>query len=379
MRLAYWLFPIIGFSSLPRSWGLCSAQDFRDTAPEEKTSSGTPSLFLQGFEELDWKTLSPDVVRTALALLQQNPSSVGRLTAEQRDQYTLRSLLENDPGGAKILTRTKLAKAQPADLPLVVPLTSTASYLRPGRLTPAGAAIMKKSLRAQPVEITTLILDLRAPSAPHPLLPVAQLLSLFLPDKTPLFCLAQTTGSELVSTDGIRCWDRPLWILVDEETPGDLELAARILSNRPGTLIFGSPPSGQILDYCELPLDSRHSLLVPSGGLITADGATVSGNLIHPGFPIAANLPLKHHLFSLTIPADFLSALSETDRPHRNEAALMSGSDPELPDRLTGPPPLPPLPDPVLQQVLDLLETSAFLNLDAPKNVTHEAPAQSGN
>lgn len=376
MRRAFRLFLVMGFSLLQGFASFCSAEEFSDAAPAARAGAPIPSASPTASKELDWSTLSPDTVKEAFALLRQNPSSSGKLTVETRDQFALRSILKNDPANAQILTRMELAQAQPAALPLVVPLTSTSVYLRPGRLSSANAAIMTKSLRSQPVEITTLILDLRAPAAPQPLAPAGRLLSLFFPDKTPLFTLEKNGNPELVSTSGIRCWDRRLWILVDSETPNDLELAARILIKRPGTRSFGSPPSGKVLEYCELALGSSHILLVPAAVPISADGSSVWGHPLRQEFPIAGDLALKHHLFSRSDPAGFLPALRETDLPHLNEAALMAGSDPELPARLSGPSPMPLLPDPVMQQVLDLLETTAFLKLDAAPFQSTSTPGQ---
>ena len=84
----------------------------------------------------------------------------------------------------------------------------------------------------------------------------------------------------------------------------------------------------------------------------------------------------REALLTLTDPAGLPALLLETDRPRRNEAALMAGTPPELTptSQPTSQPTPAPRPDPVLQQALDLLETSALLKLDAPEEIKRPLP-----
>ena len=80
----------------------------------------------------------------------------------------------------------------------------------------------------------------------------------------------------------------------------------------------------------------------------------------------------REALLTLTDPAALPALLLETDRPRPNEAALMAGTPPEL--TTTRLPTPAPRPDPVLQQAIDLLETSALLKLDAPEEIKRPLP-----
>ncbi|MES2707823.1 MAG: hypothetical protein V4726_14620 [Verrucomicrobiota bacterium] len=314
----------------------------------------------------DWNSLPAAEVQKSFQLLRRAQPENGALSQESLNRAALRGLLEHEKTGAAILTTEQAAKEAAPSAPLCAKLSDSSVYVRPGWLMPDHLLTVRHFLTGQPPEVTTLVLDLRAPSAPRPLAPVADFAGLFLPEKTPLFSLPANGRTLSHVSAGAPCWNRRLWLLVDAETPNDLELAALILARRPHTLIIGGATAGRAAEFEEIPLGTGHLLRVATASPVLADGTRAAGRSVTPGFAIAADQARKHHLFSLTDPAALLPALRETDRPHHNEAALMAGTDPELPARLAGPPPAPVLPDPVLQQTRDLLETSAFLHLDQP-------------
>lgn len=323
----------------------------------------------------DWNSLSAAEVQKSFQLLRRAQPENGALSQESLNRAALRGLLEHEKTGAAILTAEQAAKEAAPSVPLCAKLSDSSVYVRPGWLVSGNLLTVRNFLTAQPPEVTTLVLDLRAPSAPRPLAPVADFAGLFLPEKTPLFSLPVNGRTLSHFSGGAPCWSRRLWLLVDAETPNDLELAALILARHPRTLIIGGATAGRAAEFEEIPLGTGHVLRVATAFPVLADGTRAAGRSVTPGFAIAADLPRKHHLFSLTDPAALLPALRETDRPHHNEAALMAGTDPELPARLAGPSPARVLPDPVLQQTCDLLETSAFLHLDQPPAAGRPAEA----
>ncbi|MDB6135997.1 MAG: hypothetical protein JWM59_4240 [Verrucomicrobiales bacterium] len=322
----------------------------------------------------DWDALRADTVQKSFQLLLRSPADPGALSQEALNRAALRGILEHGQTGASVvLLDTAGWETTLPGTPLCAALSQTSVYVRPGRLIPDHITVIRRFLTDQPPEIKTLVLDLRAPSPPQPLAPAAELTGLLVPENTRLFDIPSSGGKVSFSAHGPRCWYRRLWLLVDGDTPNDLELAALILSRQPDVRTIGSPTAGKAVEFAEIPLGTGHVLRVPGTSPVLADGTQAAGQSVKPSFGIGPDAALKQPLMALTDPAGLLPALRETDRPHLNEAALMAGTDPELPGRLAAPPPPAVLPDPVLQQTQDMLETAAFLRLDpeeAPKAPT---------
>lgn len=317
----------------------------------------------------DWDSLSADEVQKTFQLLRRSAEGSDTLSQEALNRAALRGILEQGNTGTVLLSKEEAAKDSAPSPPFFAKLSATAAYARPGLVSSEHLASLQDFLKAQPAEVQTLVLDLRQPRSPQPLLTAAALLELFLPEKTSLFTLPADDGRKVAAvTENPPSWTRRLWLLLDGETPNNLELAALILSRQPDVLTIGSLTAGQSREFEEKPLGSRHLLRVPGAAPLLTDGTSTAGLKVVPKLIVTAHSERKQHLFSLTDPASFPFALQETDRPHFNEAALMAGTNPELtvsPDK-SPPTPRIPLPDPVLQQALDLLETSTFLRLDQP-------------
>jgi hypothetical protein len=170
-------------------------------------------------------------------------------------------------------------------------------------------------------------------------------------------------------------WTRRVWLLVDERTPPPAELAAHLLVRHLEALTFGSPTSGTLAETTDRPLGSHQILRLPSATVSWPDGSRLTGTPVVPKIAIQARPESRQALLTLTDPAALPALITETDRPRANEAALMAGIPPELLSP-TSPPAHPVRPDPVLQQAVDLLQTSTLLKLDVPEEIKRAQPGR---
>ena len=303
------------------------------------------------------------------------------LSQDALNRAALRRLLQDPRTGAQIV-ETEAATPLPVHPPLLARLRPTAAYAQPGPLTGENLRSLATFLGSLPPEVTTLFLDLRAPQPPAPIAAAAALASLFLPEKTPLFLLQSsatpTTGAVppspaplLHSATGPGAWERRVWLLLDERTPPPAELAAHLLVHHLQTLSFGTPTPGTLTETIDRPLGPHHHVRLPAATVFWPDGTRLTGTPLVPQVRVPAAPDSREALLTLTDPAALPALLLETDRPRRTEAALMAGTPPELTptSQPTSQPTPAPRPDPVLQQALDLLETSALLKLDAPEEI----------
>jgi hypothetical protein len=304
------------------------------------------------------------------------------ISQDALNRAALRSLLHDPRTGAQIV-ETEAATPLPVHPPLLARLRPTAAYAQPGPLTGENLRALATFLGSLPPEVTTLLLDLRAPQPPAPIAAAATLASLFLPEKTPLFLLQSSATSSpaavplapaplLHSATGPLAWDRRVWLLLDERTPPPAELAAQLLVHHLQAVSFGTPTPGSLTETIDRPLGPHLRVRLPAATVCWPDGTRLTGTALVPQVRVPAAPDSREALLTLTDPAALPALLLETDRPRPNEAALMAGTPPEL--TTTRLPTPAPRPDPVLQQAIDLLETSALLKLDAPEEIKRPLP-----
>ncbi|MES2467113.1 MAG: hypothetical protein V4675_07415 [Verrucomicrobiota bacterium] len=318
--------------------------------------------------------------------LSRHATDPAALSQDALNRAALRGLLQ-DPRTGALVVETAAAAPLPVHPPLFARLRPTAAYAQPGPLTGENLRALANFLGSLPPEVTTLLLDLRAPQPPASLAGAAAFASLFLPDKTPLFLLQSsatplpaavpptpTPTPLLHSATGLKAWDRRVWLLLDERIPPPAELAAHLLVHHLQALSFGTPTPGTLTETIDRPLGPSHLVRLPAATVSWPDGTRLTGTALVPQVRVPAAPDSREALLTLTDPAALPALLLETDRPRLNEAALMAATPPEL--TTTRLPTTAPRPDPVLQQAIDLLETSALLKLDAPEEIKRPLPGR---
>ena len=238
---------------------------------------------------------------------------------------------------------------------------------------------MSAFLSELPPEVTTLLLDLRAPQPPAPLAGTLPLVSLFVPEKTPLYqIVAPPTAPVLQISAKPPVWTRRVWLLLDNRTPPPAELAAHLLVRHLNALTFGTPTLGMLSETTDRPLGPRHIIRLPAATVLWPDDTRLTGTPLVPKIPVQPSPESRRMLLTLTDAAAIAAHLSETDRPRPNEAALMAGIPPEIPTTLPSVTSSSNshLPDPVLQQAMDLLQTAEFLKLDVPEEIKRAEPGR---
>ena len=296
---------------------------------------------------------------------------------EALNRAALRSLLADPRTGALVLAIRGNPIPAAALEPLHARLGHNAAYVRAGALSAENIAVLSGFLTGLPSEITTLILDLRAPQAPASLGGAAALVSLFLPEKTPLYLLSNPPAAPSLQISAApQIWTKRVWLLLDDQSPPPAELAAHLLVKHLHSCTFGTPTSGLLTETSDRPLGPHHLLRLPASTVLWPDGSRLTGTPLRPKIAIAPLPGSRQALFALTDPAELPIFLSQTDRPRHNEAALMAGIPPELVATASANSSAEGSlrPDPVLQQATDLLQNIGFLKLDAPEEIKRAQP-----
>ncbi len=242
-------------------------------------------------------------------------------------------------------------------------LPGKVAYVRLGKLS-AGSPDQLEALLRDFIQlgVPNLILDLRATPPSGSLADAAALASCFLPANTPLFSLrsSHATSAPLLANRAFSARFR-LLVLLGPRTAGSVEAFAALLQSKAAATLLGSSTQGQAADFELVPLAEGRILRIPSSHAVLEGAPGLFGKGLRPDIPLkvsgeATDAALLHAAKEGRI----APMLSETERPRFNEAALVSGKNPEteawIQNQLSkkAPEPAPPK-DAVLRLAMDFL------------------------
>jgi C-terminal processing protease CtpA/Prc len=148
-----------------------------------------------------------------------------------------------------------------------------------------------------------------------------------------------------------------LVVLVNTETAEAPEAVAASLQKCAKALVVGDKTAGRAFKYSDVPL-SGAVLRVAVAQVILPDGKEPGENGLTPDISVGLGTASKRDLMRSVTAKGVASVTSEHDRPHLNEAALVSGSNPdvdELQAEQLGRRPEAVLIDRQLERALDLV------------------------
>lgn len=219
-----------------------------------------------------------------------------------------------------------------------------------------------------------LILDLRSPQPQAEFTIAAQILSRFSGPNELLFKIRRPGNdrpSLFVSSPVPEGWRKDIVLLVDSETGNVGEIIAAVLKRDTGCLIIGEQTPGLAVEYRDVPVGEDRILRYAIAEVVLEDDSSIFQKGVAPDI-ISVTVPkTKYDIYNAIAKGKPLTSfLYQKQRPRMNEAALVAGTDPEidyyllLSQQKPTPWDRPPLQDRTLQQAVDLLETTNFLEPD---------------
>jgi hypothetical protein len=319
--------------------------------------------------------LSPDDVAKAISALKENYVRPDQLTDSEIAHATLQGLLDRLDPAVSLTGTTDAAPASPFYCETFRGLTG---YLRPGGLTPANLEETKESLAGWTKQgLAAVVLDLRGTPRTTDFDAGAALERLFCAKGTEMFSLK--AGGHLADTATVQARNRtfsadadPLFkgilvVLVDGETAGAPEAVAASLRKCASALIVGDKTAGRAFEYQDIPLDGE-ALRVAVAQVMLPDGKEPGENGLSPDISVGMGAVSKKEVMQSITANGVESVIEEHDRPHLNEAALVSGSNPDLDEleaEASGQKPPELLIDRQLQRALDLVTSISIYQAKA--------------
>ncbi len=287
--------------------------------------------------------LNPDNVAKAISDVKENfaPNPPSETDLERA---TLQGLLDRLAPQVSLVSGTTGAQ-------MAVPFYSElyngqTGYLRLGDLGNVGKA--KAALEQWSGQgVDTVVLDLRATSPSSDFKAGAALAALFCPKDTEMFTLKSKNPGNLkadsgqggntgAATEGTPFTSEadPVFkgivvVLVDDETAEAPEVIAAVLQKCAKALLVGDKTAGRAFEYEDFPLDGA-VLRVAVAWAILPNGTQLAGDGLSPDIFVALGAPSKDVVMQSITKNGVASVVEEHNRPHLNEAALVSGSNPEV-------------------------------------------------
>ena len=207
-----------------------------------------------------------------------------------------------------------------------------------------------------------VVLDFRASPATNDFPVAADFAKRFCRKEKPLFTLSKTTARQerTFTSDRDPAYQGLIIILADGDTAGAAEAIAGVIRIYDKALIIGQQTAGRAVEYSDLKLPSGKVLRVAVGEAVLPEGRPLFPGGLKPDVPVEMPAADKREIFQTSREKGMTPFVVENSRPHLNEAALISGKNPELEameaaQRRSRNPEKAGVHDPVLQRALDLV------------------------
>tara|TARA_R110002096_G_scaffold54514_1_gene140512 strand:- start:319 stop:1434 length:1116 start_codon:yes stop_codon:yes gene_type:complete len=350
-----------------------------DVAATKESPANPPSDNPQRLRSLI-DTLGQSNLQEAFRLLTSDYINHEQLDELEVNRAALQGMLNRLDFGAMLLTEKELeARNSPFQF-YHTKITDITAYLRFGKYSRNGINNLDKALAefSSDKKLLNLIVDLRSPQAQGDFSIASEILSRFRPPNELLFKIRRPGNDRptlFVSKSTTNGWNKNLILLVDSDTGNVGEIIAAVLRRETGCIIMGQATPGLTVEYRDVPIGQNKILRYAIAEVVLEDETSIFQIGIIPDIETSSNPEAKRTIFRATDKGkDLTDFLFQKQRPRLNEAALVAGTDPEIDYYLlrssNQPTPwdTPPVIDRVLQQAVDLLNASHFLEDDGKTN-----------
>jgi hypothetical protein len=155
-------------------------------------------------------------------------------------------------------------------------------------------------------------------------------------------------------------------VLVDADTSPAGEVIAGWFALRQGSLVAGEPTADAASRFARVPIAEGVWLRFAEAEVVFPGGHTLLGRGVDPVLPMRSS-DSKEVAFARSLRDGVRAGIVQRQRPRMNEAALVTGIDPQLAAHVSGDLQVTdePVEDVALRQLVDLLSAIDHLGLAA--------------
>lgn len=250
-------------------------------------------------------------------------------------------------------------------------LDGNIAYLRPAAFTEADIEKIDAGIASFiNSKCPTLILDLRVPMMDADFGSATRFIERFCPANTVIFKISKPGGEKargFNSRPSSINWTGETILLVDQDTGGAAEISAAVIQTFRDALVAGVRTAGSTVQYQTINISETAALRFAVAEAVLPDDTSLFQKGITPSILTHTPRVKKLSVFAASGKEGTAKFVADVERPTLNEAALVAGTNPELPyliDKTAGRPSSLdeiPLQDSALQRVLDFLKVRSFL------------------
>lgn len=331
------------------------------SAVAEPSATPTTRALIDSMDSADLKE--------AIQLLKNSYIKPEALNETELSRAAFEGILTRLGRGVVLLPSANAEPAEPASPFYSEILEGHVGYLRLGALNKPNLDALDTNLQNLAAKkVDAVVLDFRASPATNDFPLAAEFAKRFCPKDKPLFTLRKTTARQdrTFTCDRDPAYQGLTIVLADGDTAGAAEAVAGVIHLYDKALIMGQPTAGRAVEYSELKLPSGKLLRVAVGEAVLPEGHPLFPGGLKPDVPVEMLATDKREIFQASREKGMTPFVEESSRPHLNEAALISGKNPELEameaaqKRKTNPE-KSAVHDAVLQRALDLVTSIAVL------------------
>jgi hypothetical protein len=286
---------------------------------------------------------------------------------------TVQGTIERLAPGAAILGAPAAADTEVSPFRSEV-LDKRIGYARLGSASPANVAELDAALgKFAADKLGSLVLDLRATPASSEVEQMAEVCRRFVPKGKVLFTVRKANVKQeqvLTSKDDPK-FRGVIVLLVDRTTAGTAEVIAAVLRTQVNAMVIGQQTRGEAVEFANFPLAGGKLVRIAVAEVALPDKTTVFPGGVKPDIALDVPHETTEAVLKQGLEKGVNDLVFETERVRMNEAALVSGANPELDaaqaaQKNKAERPKPPLRDAVLQRAVDFITTLAIYEKAKP-------------
>ncbi|MEY2575496.1 MAG: carboxyl-terminal processing protease [Verrucomicrobiota bacterium] len=316
---------------------LCAQPPAKESPSPPPTASATPSASPSPTPTPTTRSLIDSMdsadLKEAIQLLKKNYIKPDALNETELSRAAFEGILARLGRGVVLLSNANAEPAEPAAPFYGEVLEGHIGYLRLGGLNRANLDALDANLQTFPAKkVDAVVIDFRASAATNDFPLASDFAKRFCPKDKTLFTLRKTTAKQerVFTSDRDPAYQGLIIILADGDTAGAAEAVAGVIRIYDKALIIGQQTAGRAVEYSDLKLPSGKVLRVAVGEVVLPEGHPLFPGGLKPDVPVEMAAVDKREIFQTSREKGMTPFVVENSRPHLNEAALISGRNPEL-------------------------------------------------